>query len=45
MRFFKYGKVRGERFCQIYNIVKGGNFRDEATKTNWWQHSSFNEVH
>ena len=25
------GKVRGERFCQIYNIVKGGNFRDEAT--------------
>ncbi len=25
------GKVRGERFCEIYNIVKGGNFRDEAT--------------
>ena len=25
------GKERGQRFCQIYNIVEGGNFRDEST--------------
>ena len=25
------GKERGERFCELYNIVQGGNFRDEAT--------------
>jgi len=25
------GKERGERFCKIYNILDGGNFRDEAS--------------
>ena len=24
------GEERGQRFCQIYNIVEGGNFRDES---------------
>lgn len=25
------GKERGKRYCQLFNIVKGGNFADEAT--------------